>query len=196
LVSVPFGGLASNGGFGGGEIGYNLQAPLGLGAHWLLGVEADIQGSDIRASGLGITTPGSPFRNKFVSNLDFFGTVRGRMGYAFDSSLLYFTGGFAYGGVDNEVIFLANTPHPDPFKKSETATGYVLGGGYEYKLNPAWSLKAEYQYINLGKTIPVGVSPSPFVGQPVSNVKVDDDAYHTVRIGLNYHLLPGYSPLK
>jgi outer membrane immunogenic protein len=195
---IPFGGLSSNGGFGGGQIGYNLQAPLGLSAHWLLGLEADIEGSDIRASGLGFTgTP--PFRNKFVSNLDFFGTVRGRVGYVFDSSLLYFTGGFAYGGVDNELIFGVNNPKSfDPFKKNETATGYVLGGGYEYKINPAWSLNAEYQYINLGKTIPVGVSPSPFVGVPVNDrgAKVDDDAYHTVRIGLNYHLLPGYEPLK
>jgi outer membrane immunogenic protein len=69
----------------------------------------------------------------------------------------------------------------------------VLGGGWEYKFSPAWSAKAEYQYINLGKNDPVAVNGTT----PFSLFGVDrDDAFHTVRVGLNYHLLPGYEPLK
>ena len=37
------------------------------------------------------------------------------------------------------------------YKSGTTATGYVLGGGLEYKLTPSWSVKAEYQYLNFGK---------------------------------------------
>ena len=65
---------------------------------------------------------------------------------------MYFTGGFAYGGVENRGE--ANTEGLVVYTNDGTATGYVLGGGYEYKFNPAWSLKAEYQYINLGRNEP------------------------------------------
>jgi outer membrane immunogenic protein len=78
------------------------------------------------------------------------------------------------------------------FKRNETVTGYVLGGGYEYKFSPAWSLKVEYQYINLGKNDP---SDGAFMARGVP-FRVNDDAFNTVRVGLNYHMLPGYEPLK
>jgi outer membrane immunogenic protein len=59
-------------------------------------------------------------------------------------------------------------------------------------------LTAEYQYINLGKNDPVGVSGSNTPGTPISALgfKVEDDAFHTVRVGLNYHILPAYESLK
>ena len=40
---------------------------------------------------------------------------------------------------------------PASYDFNGTATGYVLGGGIEYKFSPSWSLKAEYQYLNFGK---------------------------------------------
>jgi len=191
-TGVPsFGGVSPSGGFGGGQIGYNWQGVWH--PHLVLGIEADIQGAGIEdkgtdAIGLGV----------YKSQLDFFGTVRGRIGYAMNSSLVYFTGGFAYGGIKNTIDSF------DPnfrFAKDTTATGYVLGGGWEYKLSPAWSVKGEYQYINLGKNDPEGLSGSvvgstfsSFHGVPFGVVR--DDAFHTVRIGLNYHLVPGYEPLK
>jgi outer membrane immunogenic protein len=180
-----FGGLSSEGGFGGGQIGYNWQG-LGLGRGVVLGVEADIQGAGIDDSAKAVDG------YKYKSKLDYFGTVRGRIGYGFDKSLIYFTGGFAYGGIDNTAFNGISL-----FKKEETATGYVIGGGYEHKINPAWSLKAEYKYIDLGKNDPVGVSGA-FVGRTLTSfgLKVDDDAYHTVSVGLNYHVGTSYEPLK
>ncbi len=92
-------------------------------------------------------------RRQSKSELDWFGTVRGRIGYAFDTSLVYFTGGFAYGGLDNQI----DIDHLEywRYQNDGTATGYVLGGGYEYKFSLAWSVKAEYQYINLGRNDPL-----------------------------------------
>ena len=115
-------------------------------------------------------------------------TVRGRLGYTFGSSLLYATGGFAYGGIRNDAI---NAIGPTDFKNHETATGYTIGGGWEYKFNPAWSLKAEYQFIDLGRNDPV------FIGINACNIGVhcERDAFHTVRVGLNYSL-GSYVPLK
>jgi outer membrane immunogenic protein len=173
----PFPGLNNvNGGFGGGQIGYNWQS-----GHFVLGVEADIQGADIqdKTTFLGVN---------FKSGLDWFGTVRGRLGYAFGPSLLYGTAGFAFGGVDNEIGV-----GPVVFKNTGTATGYTLGGGYEYKFARAWSAKAEYQYVNLGRNDP------EFLGVNVCTVGITcrDDAFHTVRFGLNYHFGEDrYAPLK
>jgi outer membrane immunogenic protein len=177
---AAFGGLSPNGGFGGGQIGYNWQGVWH--PHLVLGIEADIQGAGIDDKAtIGAVT--------WASNLDYFGTVRGRIGYAMDSTLVYFTGGFAYGGVKNEVT----APGAD-FKSDGTATGYVLGGGVEYKFTPAWSAKVEYQYINLGKNDPT-FGGLAFTSSAVGGVD-RDDAYHTVRLGLNYHFVPGYEPLK
>jgi outer membrane immunogenic protein len=170
VPAVSFGGLAPKGGFGGGQIGYNWQA-----GHILLGVEADIQGAGIddNKTVLGVD---------FKSGLDYFGTVRGRLGYAFGPSLLYATSGFAYGGVKNEIA----VPGVIEFKNAGTATGYTIGGGYEYKFNPGWSLKTEYQYIDLSKNDPTLTGVGDICALAAGVLKCRDDAFHTLRIGLNY----------
>ena len=185
-----FAGIGAEGGFGGGQIGYGSQGILGT-PSLVAGIEADIQGSDI--TGKTITVPGETFKH----SLDWFGTVRGRIGYAASSTLIYFTGGFAFGGLtqDGEDITWAPAAY---YKSNGTVTGYVLGGGIEYKFNPSWSLKAEYQYLNFGKNDPTLVcdgcgAPATISGD--ENV-VRDDAFHTVRVGLNYWVKPAYQPLK
>ncbi len=181
-----FAGLSPEGGFGGGQIGYNWQGMWH--PHLVLGVEADIQGSgveDSQSATLGLVT------GHYKSDLNWFGTVRGRIGYAFDRALVYGTGGFAFGGIDNEVAYSTGVT----YKSDTTATGYVMGGGVEYKFGPAWSAKAEYQYLNFGKNDPATASGTTYSSfTPVT--KVDEDAFHTFRVGLNYHFMPGYEPLK
>jgi outer membrane immunogenic protein len=71
----------------------------------------------------------------------------------------------------------------------------VVGGGYEYKFNQAWSVKAEYQYINLGRNDPT-FSGSSLCTPARFGADCVDDAFHTVRVGLNYHIHPAYEPLK
>jgi outer membrane immunogenic protein len=174
--------FAPDGGFGGGQIGYNWQ-PGGQGGfkdgpaagNLVFGIEADIQGADI----IGSETLGTATAK---TNLDWFGTVRGRVGYAVGAALLYGTGGVAFGGVQDK---LAVTGSPT-VTHSATATGYAAGGGVEYAFSQAWSGKAEYQYINLGTDSLVN-----------GGVTADfNHEYNTVRLGLNYHVLPGYEPLK
>jgi outer membrane immunogenic protein len=85
-----FPGLNPNGVFGGGQIGYDQQ----FGA-WVLGVVADIQASDFKASGL-ITTPatttGANLDESLAAKIDWFGTVRGKVGFAANDWLFYGTG--------------------------------------------------------------------------------------------------------
>ena len=184
---VPFGGLAPSGGFAGGQIGYNWQGIVH--PHLVLGIEADFQGAGISASATDVNN------NEYKSQLDWFGTVRGRLGYALDQTLVYATGGLAYGNVENRAV----THSGNLFQNTGTETGYVLGAGVEYKLSPAWSVKAEYQYINLGSNDPVNAAGTTYKAQIASQggvATVNDDAYHTVRLGLNYHIAPAYEPLK
>ena len=55
-------------------------------------------------------------------------------------------GGLAYGSVDNEAVSAGYVNNPNT-----VVTGYVLGGGIEYKIKHDLSVKVEYQYANLGK---------------------------------------------
>ena len=91
--------------------------------------------------------------------------VRGRVGYAFDRALVYGTAGFGFGGCSG--VDCPNT----------NFDGWVAGGGIEYKLTPAWSVKAEYQHIEATSETP--------------NYGLD-----TFRVGVNYFVGGVYEPLK
>jgi len=157
--------LSPSGGFGGGQIGYNWQGALGMGHRWVLGIEADIQGSGIDDSAFGLH-----------SSLNWVSTLRGRIGYTFGPALVYATGGFAFGEVENVGI-------------TETQTGYAIGGGVEYRFSPVWSIKGEYQFISLDASDISGAGPLGLTGKDSSNVD-------TFRVGVNYHFGAGWQPLK
>ncbi len=189
-AGLGYGGKDVDGGFGGGQIGYSRQGILGT--PWLVaGIEADIQGAGIEGKGTDV------YGDRFKTNLDWFGTVRGRAGYAASNSLFYFTGGFAYGGLKQHAEDNYYTPTA-VYKSDDTVTGYVLGGGVEYKFNPSWSIKVEYQYLNFGKKDPsLNCNGCGAPGNASADgFKVDDDAFHTVRVGVNYWVSPAYLPLK
>ncbi len=182
-------GFKSNGGFGGGQIGYNWQGIFH--PHLVLGLEADIQGAGITGSSQGLfdVLKSDSFHAK--SSLDWFGSVRGRLGFAFGSVLVYGTGGFAYGGVDNSVT-ASGGGETVVMTKNDIQTGYTAGGGVEYLLSPAWSVKVEYQYIDLGKESPSGTSN---IGNVYKTPGIQDK-FDTVRLGINYHFGSTYEPLK
>ncbi len=179
--SEPFWGVSPSGGFAGGQIGYNWQ----VNPHLVLGVEADIQGSGISDS------QDDPYGAHYSSDLTYFGTLRARIGYAAGAWLFYSTGGFAYGGLHK----FSNDWGPQSFDGS--ATGYAVGAGVEYRLTPAWSIKAEYQYLNFGGNDACG-SGGCFGAEVAAwgNGRQGDDDYNTFRIGANYHVAPAYEPLK
>ncbi len=188
------------GGFGGAQIGYNWQV-----SRFVLGVETDIQISAIAGTKNSVTPlgGGANFVSANSTNVDWFGTVRGRLGYSWDHFLVYATGGFAYGKVVEQQTGSLTGFGPGSFQlgqvsKSGIQTGYTLGGGVEFKpawaffSSPNWSVKVEYQYINLGSERATG---TVFGFLPIET-NAHDDAFHTVRVGLNYHIPSGYEPLK
>ena len=133
-------GFNVDGVVGGGEVGYNWQWN-----NWVLGLEADFSGSDAKGDtatvpGVFGCGPGAICHTK----LDWFGTVRGRVGWAFDRFLPYVTGGYAYGRL------YADLGIPPVTSASGTRSGWTIGGGLEYALPwDHWSVKVEYLYVDL-----------------------------------------------
>lgn len=180
--------LSPTGGFGGGQIGYNAQRN-----RFVFGIEADIQGSGIGDSAA-IDLLGGDAAVRGKTELNWFGTVRGRVGYTFDRALVYFTGGFAFGGVKDTLGVTSPWGDTAKVSKDDTKTGFVLGGGIEYALNSSWSLKGEYQYIDLGSE-KLSADAGDYCAWASGTLHADH-TYHTVRAGLNYRIHDEYVPLK
>lgn len=170
---------------GGLQIGYNYQ----FRPNWLVGIEGDISWSDISGSGT-TTMPNNipPDTATFTSTIDWFGTLRGRLGYVFDRWMVYGTGGLAYGSY--ETRYNVTYPGADPGivvplsgTMQDKDWGWTVGAGAEFAFTDRWSVKAEYLYVDLGgggKTI---YSPENFEFFS----ETDDFKFHTVRLGVNYH---------
>lgn len=225
--STLIGASTIAGGFGGGQLGYNFQF-----GSFVAGFETDIQGSNIMGSGsqtainpMGTSTvacgaPGTGIYNGVCTaknglDVDWFGTVRGRLGYAWGGTLLYVTGGFAYGGVKlsdswannvNENPSLPNGPGTYAGRASSnlTQTGWAAGAGIETKLAPNWSLKGEYQFVDLGTVsagpepliAPNGISTCATGNGPCYTARSDSRVeFNTVRVGINYYFNAPPPPL-
>jgi len=210
----------SEGGFiGGGQVGYNYQ----FGPSFVAGIEADIQGiagshgSSSRfgavdaLSSLGLPGNFATALTTVDSNVDYLGTVRGRLGWLFTPTLLlYGDGGLAYGGVSSETSISGQNigvnlglccGNPTFFSSgslSNTRVGWTAGGGVEWLFLPNWSLKVEYLYYDLGSITYSAGFPAPIARAPgviapgtviyalASQASTRFDG-NIVRAGINYH---------
>ena len=138
-------------GFAGGiQAGYNWQS-----GSWVFGAEGDIQ-----ASGAEQTFAPWKFSNPW------FGTLRGRVGYALGNVMFYGTGGLAFGELRATTFGVS---------ESHTNAGWTAGVGAEMGFAPNWSAKVEYLYVDLAN--------SNFVITGASHGL----SFSTVRAGVNYH---------
>lgn len=154
-----------NGFLGGIQIGYNWQGNSPL----VFGIEADYQLSGQSHTDSG-TIGGIAYSVK--QELPWIGTVRGRVGYAFDRAMIYATGGVAYMNYKLSVTALGTTVSDDTSK-----AGWTAGGGIEWMFAPRWSAKAEYLYIDTGDTSAT-LFGNTFTGRAKDSIG---------RVGLNYH---------
>jgi outer membrane immunogenic protein len=199
------------GAFGGVEAGYNWQ----LGRSWLIGVEADFNASSIKGDGGAVSllaTNVPPNVNQQFSatqSIAWFGTVRARGGWlATNNLLLYGTGGFAYGRVDETTNLgfdragvsatgpggLAFTCPAGAFGQciygasSRIATGWAAGGGVEYRVpGTKASFKAEYQFIDLGPGDTINaIALTHGAATPSFSAGFSTTEFHTIRFGVNW----------
>jgi outer membrane immunogenic protein len=209
----PSSAFTTSGVLGGIQIGYNWQ----LKGPWLIGVETDFDGSGLKGAGStgGVFAPYGPqainallpFSAQGQEQIDWFGTVRARLGYLpMDNLLVYATGGFAYGRFEQNGswVNVGNNPfsvgggysfwcmaNSTCFAGSSSgmATGWTVGAGFEYSLSQKWSLKGEYLYVSLDSRaftesallFAPGELPASF------NANLSRSDFNVARVGLNYH---------
>jgi outer membrane immunogenic protein len=121
--------------------------------------------------------------------IDWFGTLRGRLGYAaLDRALIYVTGGLAYGHISASTNFTApNVSTIYPGETSATNIGWTVGGGVEYALTDDLSARVEGLYYDLGSVTVIGNEiPPTFTPFPFQHNKTFDANGTIVRVGLNY----------
>jgi outer membrane immunogenic protein len=169
---------------GGGQIGYNWQM-----RNWVFGLEADIQGTGEKGSRAFVFDPGlnlniqgrrlTPIPFTLEQKIDWFGTVRGRIGVlAAPKVLLYVTGGLAYGEVDsNETVFVT----PVTFSSSNTHVGYTLGAGIEGVISGNWTARLEYLYVDLGTVNGSFTLPTTNISSYSSRI-----TDNILRVGIDY----------
>ena len=173
------GKFEDSGAFGGLQAGYNYQM-----GSFVVGVEGDMQGSgvsdrihrDIRFLGQASTETGK-------SNIDWFGTLRPRAGFAWDRLLVYGTGGLAVGGVDYLVSAAGPFGRFD-LRNDDTRVGWTAGAGIEYAFMDNWSAKLEYKYVNFGKEHLEGNIQGLYHDLPVTTDETPD--FSSVDLGVNY----------
>jgi outer membrane immunogenic protein len=155
-------GYDASGVVGGLHAGYNYQI-----SQFVIGIEGDVEGSSYDGSGAdpaGI----APFTS-YTTRIPIQGSIRGRVGYAWDRVLFYATGGAEFADIENTFakagfttlapcpgFFAGPTPtcataHPAGYDSFASGrVGWTVGGGVEYALDPNWIIRAEYRYTDFG----------------------------------------------
>ena len=153
------------GGFGGGTVGYNWQAP---GSMWVWGLEIDAAGASVKDS---ITDLSVTAEEKIRA----FGSVTGRVGVTAGAALFYAKGGYAWA--DNRLS--ATVLGVTLFDESKVHSGWTVGAGAEYMFAPNWSAKVEYMYADYGSERYLATLLPPGVDLGLTT--------HSVKGGINYH---------
>ncbi|WP_424629112.1 outer membrane protein [Bradyrhizobium sp. SYSU BS000235] len=174
--------LSPDGYLGGAQIGYNWQA-----ANWVYGLEADFQGSSLQDDRVCLLSCSTTSFASFDQKLQWFGTVRGRLGYSLGSTLFYATGGLAYGDVKTRIQEFDGGAQTLDQSFSKTKTGYTVGAGIESPFEfmgmfgKNWTSKTEYLYVDLGR------STNGYTVDGVDHTFSTRVQEHIFRTGLNYH---------
>ncbi|MFG1278515.1 outer membrane protein [Xanthobacter autotrophicus] len=179
----------SSGFFVGGQIGYNYQFANNV----VLGLETDLQWTNIEGkySENYATYYGYTSTFNAGASVDYFGTIRARLGYAFDRFLPYITGGAAYGktALNINSSYYGEGSEAWGVSGSSTKWGWTVGAGVEYAITNNWTFKTEYLYVDLGSTdfsyfgnycCGGGVNYNDIYSGSV------DTKFHTLKAGVNY----------
>jgi outer membrane immunogenic protein len=179
-ATTPFltgGTLASgdlNGGFVGGQAGFNWQTGA-----LVLGIEGDWQWAWQETNNGTGTACGTTFTCTANHKVNWFGTARGRIGGAFDRVLLYATGGGAWMNVTSQF----NVGTASVFDQSSTLGGWTAGAGVEVAFSENFSAKLEYLYISVSDFTASGTIPVPAGGTLTETTTITNNV---IRAGLNF----------
>jgi outer membrane immunogenic protein len=178
---------------GGGQIGYNWQSGA-----YVYGLEGDFDGTGVRAKSsttISRTTLSGTqtVTANYSANIDWIGTIRGKIGYAWDRAMIYGTGGVAVAGASLDTAYAETQPAPPPTplsaSSSKAVVGWTLGAGGEWAIGNAWSLGVEYRHIGFSiRDFSVGLPDAtlaPFFPANGATLHISTDQ---VTARLNWHL--------
>lgn len=137
------------GAVGGAQFGFNYQ----LGAV-VIGAEADISATRLGGSASTAANPGTQFTTRSSNELSMLGTVRMRAGVVLGNFLIYGTGGYAYGLVEQKGSIMPDnlqTTSAASGSRSGIFSGWALGGGVEYAIAPGMTVRLDYTHYELGQ---------------------------------------------
>src|SRR5262245_19985075 len=166
--------------FGGFQAGYNYMLPSRL----ILGLEGDVSFPNTIKATQQFSWP-SIGQASYGEMVEYFGTLRGRVGYAVGNWLIYGTVGFAWTydqltRTQIAVTPLGGTALPGTSESSlHWRAGGTVGAGVEVPFAPDWTAKLEYLFTHFGITS---------VNFPAGQQRFDSDLrMHELRLGVNYN---------
>jgi outer membrane immunogenic protein len=163
----------------GGQIGCDYEFASSM----VIGIEGAASGSTMKGSTLVGLPLGNPDLALVQANTDFLASVTGRVGYAFDSVLLYAKGGIALAG-DKYNVSGSFTGLPFAFQGLDNRIGWIVGGGVDWAFSRHWSANIEYDYYHFGHGgVLMSDSLNGFSG--IVDVK---QTVQVVKVGLNFHI--------
>jgi outer membrane immunogenic protein len=166
----------------GGEIGCDYQ----FSSHVVIGIEGTASGTTMKGSQIVSLHDSPPDVALVQANNDFLASVTGRIGYAFDTVLLYGRGGFAVAGDKYNVSggTVAGSGVAFNFQGLDNRYGWIAGGGVDWAFTPHWSMNVEYDYYHFGSgniLMTDGISGSTGVVDVKQTVQV-------IKVGFNFHI--------
>jgi outer membrane immunogenic protein len=176
VSDATVGSIDLSGIVGGVQAGYNHQIDS-----FVLGVVGDVQIGGLSESSSSsfaddLIAPAGEYHSS--SDVDFFGTLRARMGFAFDRIFFYGTGGLAWANADFELRGEGLGGELFRIEDSSTQVGWTVGAGAEYAVHDSVTLGLEYLYVDLG---------SETLKSPVAGTKADLDV--STNIETNFNLI-------
>lgn len=147
-AALGFSGSSDVSWLAGGQLGFMWQT-----GQFVFGVEGDIDATNLRHSFTAVAPTVAPFLpgDSLSIKNDWQASARGRLGYAWDRTLLYVTGGGAWGNIKAVGNFIpsgagAGFIPGTTISRDRTVFGWTLGGGIDYGFAPGWSIGAEYRF--------------------------------------------------
>jgi len=181
-VGFAFTSQSDSGFLGGGQIGVNWQF-----GQWVLGLEGDLSGTDIKACARSLSPLVAGTFSDACLSVNWTATVAPRLGIAINNWLLYGKFGFAWGDFSSRSTTTNAAGTVTAITTGgETRTGWVGGVGLEYGFSNNWSLKLEYNFIDFGTDTVTRNSLAPATGVVTPLLRTNDTQVQEVKIGLNY----------
>jgi outer membrane immunogenic protein len=181
----------ASGWLGGVQLGHNWQQGA-----LVYGLETDFSWIDLDTqinkgfSGVGSLPANVPRPSAHTAaNIDWYGTLRGRLGWTSGPVLFYGTGGLAYGRVElNSTFDIGQFLPAAPLvsQSSKVKAGWVLGAGVDYLWSPNVILSLGYQFIDLGRAQVSDASPTINFAQSATA----HASFHEVNLGVSWQFAP------